>query len=71
MKRPLMIAVLAVMLAACGKDVPGPVAPLPLQSVPPDFSLHDENSSSTSAGLMVSPRQMLGKVSAWYFGHAT
>jgi len=37
----------------------------------PDFSLVDVNPNSASAGLVVSPRQDLHKVSAWYFGHAT
>ncbi len=36
----------------------------------PDFSLDDENDSSTSAGQAVSPRDVIGARSAWYFGHA-
>lgn len=37
----------------------------------PDFRLMDLNPASTTAGKYVSPRDMLGKVSAWYFGHST
>jgi hypothetical protein len=37
----------------------------------PDFSLPDVNSNSLSHGQDVSPRQFMGQISAWYFGHAT
>lgn len=37
----------------------------------PDFSLADANPSSSTFGLDVSPRDYLGKVSAWYFGWST
>ena len=37
----------------------------------PDFALTDVNPNSVTAGQSVSPRDYLGKVSAWYFGHAT
>ena len=36
-----------------------------------EFSLIDMNVRSATAGQAVSPRQFLGKVSAWYFGHST
>ncbi len=36
-----------------------------------DFLLDDVNPNSTTFGQMVSPRDQLGKVSAWYFAHAT
>ena len=36
-----------------------------------DFSLLDVNPTSSTAGTNVSPRDHLGEVSAWYFGHAT
>ena len=35
----------------------------------PAFSLTDTNTTSKRAGQSVSPRDYLGKVSAWYFGH--
>lgn len=37
----------------------------------PDFALVDENAASTTYQKSVSPRDYLGQVSAWYFGHAT
>jgi hypothetical protein len=36
-----------------------------------DFSRHDVNSTSPTFDTDVSPRDHLGSVSAWYFGHAT
>lgn len=36
-----------------------------------DFSLPDVNPTSPTFNASVSPRDHLGKVSAWYFGHAT
>ena len=36
-----------------------------------DFALLDVNATSPSAGREVSPRDYLGQVSAWYFGHST
>ena len=36
----------------------------------PDFSLLDVNSTSTTYDEDVSPRDEVGRVSAWYFGHA-
>jgi len=45
----------------------GEVGPLAM----PAFSLVDINPSSTSFNQPVSPRDYLGQVSSWYFGHAT
>ena len=36
-----------------------------------DFSLIDVNPNSATYNQAVSPRDFLGGVSAWYFGHAT
>ena len=36
-----------------------------------DFSLVDANTTSETYGEEVSPRDYLGEVSAWYFGHST
>ena len=36
-----------------------------------DFALEDVNPNSGTYGQQVSPRDYLGQVSAWYFGHAT
>lgn len=38
--------------------------------VPADFSLVDVNPASARSGQNVSPRDYLGHVSAWYFGHS-
>lgn len=46
-------------------------APEPSNEALPDFSLTDVNSNSSRFGEAVSPRDYLGKISAWYFGHAT
>lgn len=37
----------------------------------PDFALVDQNPTSARSGQSVSPRDLQGAVSAWYFGHAT
>lgn len=37
----------------------------------PDFSLLDLNPQSPREGELISPRDYLGEVSAWYFGHST
>ena len=37
----------------------------------PDFSLTDVNANSPRNQQAVSPRDYLGKISAWYFGHST
>ena len=36
-----------------------------------DFGLLDVNPTSPRSGEIVSPRDYLGSVSAWYFGHST
>ena len=56
-------------LLGCGHDQP--LQPTPLSGQAPDFSLADVNPNSATSGQNVSPRQEMGKVSAWYFGHAT
>jgi len=37
----------------------------------PDFAVTDANPNSARYGENVSPRDYLGEVSAWYFGHST
>ncbi len=59
---------LAVALAACGSDS-GPTESD--GKLMPDFTLLDVNPSSASFDAGVSPRDFLGDVSAWYFGHST
>ena len=55
----------------CGKDDPAPLVPMSVGALAPDFTLTDVNPGSASYNQPVSPRSQLGKVSAWYFGHAT
>ena len=62
------------LLSACiGSDSPPtPTGPSPaVGEVMPDFTLLDVNPGSPRFGQAVSPRDYLGQVSAWYFGHAT
>jgi len=66
--RPLVALACLALLVACGTT---PVEPLPVDTKAPDFSLPDVNQNSVTAGEFISPRMQLGKVSAWYFGHAT
>jgi hypothetical protein len=42
-----------------------------LAEIVPDFGLVDVNPTSSTYDQAVSPRDYLGQVSAWYFGHAT
>jgi hypothetical protein len=55
--------------AGCGDDDSGPSGPP--AGPAPDFALLDVNPASVTSGENVSPRQHLGKISAWYFGSAT
>jgi hypothetical protein len=72
MRWVVIVGVLLAMVAlGCDKDAK-PTTPTPSASDPkPDFHLQDVNPNSSSSGQSVSPRDYLGKVSAWYFGHAT
>ena len=73
-RRILPTALLVAVLGGCGDD--GPTSPppngiVPIDFVEPDFSLVDANPNSATHAQNVSPRSCLGKISAWYFGHAT
>jgi len=63
----VLAPVMLVLVTACGDDESG----VPLAGLAPDFSLTDVNPNSPSSGQAASPRQHLGEISAWYFGHAT
>lgn len=65
---PPMFAFL-LLASGCGGDQV--TAPGPSPGPAPDFHLEDVNSGSATHGVRISPRQYLGKVSAYYFGHAT
>jgi hypothetical protein len=72
-RRALFLGILAAWLvaSACGGSGDsgggGPVPGAPA----PDFALKDLNPNSATHQADVSPRQHIGRVSAWYFGHAT
>ena len=68
---PVLAAALALAIG-CGDD-PAPTA-VPagfFGSLAPDFSVRDVNPTSPRHDENVSPRDYVGGVSAWYFGHAT
>jgi hypothetical protein len=45
--------------------------PQPSDEALPDFSVVDVNVDSPRYAEAVSPRDYLGQISAWYFGHST
>jgi hypothetical protein len=70
----LLVAAGALTLGACGggdSGGGGGGGGTPPPGLVPDFTLQDVNPASASYPGTVSPRQHLGRVSAWYFGHAT
>ena len=68
MTRALVVA--ALLAGGCSADSDPVVDPDPGDQVT-DFSLMDMNDTSPRFGESVSPRDYLGGLSAWYFGHAT
>ena len=62
------IAITTLLAAGCttgeGNEDPTP-------EMASEFSLEDVNPTSSTFGQNVSPRDHLGRASAWYFGHAT
>lgn len=67
--RAILTLLVALAMTACGRN-DGIVRPTPGGSAP-DFALADVNPKSARTGEIVSPRDYLQRVSAWYFGHAT
>jgi hypothetical protein len=63
-------ALAAVLLTACSWN-DGTVGPTIGDAAVVDFGLLDVNPTSPRADQIVSPRDYLGSVSAWYFGHST
>ncbi|MEM8885187.1 MAG: hypothetical protein AAGD14_14055 [Planctomycetota bacterium] len=69
MKRSAFLPFL--LLAACGGGGGSDSNGNPGPAIIADFQLEDVNDTSTRFGAMVSPRDYIGNVSAWYFGSAT
>jgi hypothetical protein len=69
--RALFPFLAALVASGCGGayEASGP-GPDPVAQAP-DFAIQDVNPNSASHLALVSPRQHLGRISAWYFGHAT
>ena len=68
------LLLVGVLLAAagCDEDSKTPAGPGPVsEAAVPDFTLPDVNPNSATNGQDVSPRDHLGRISAWYFGHST
>jgi hypothetical protein len=73
------LTALLLSLAACGSGAGAAPAPSPppdpggptLGQVAPEFALVDVNPASPSTATEVAPSDSLGRVSVWYFGHAT
>ena len=67
------ITLLALLLAfgGCNSDSPTKPVVAPPAAVVPDFTIEDVNPNSPTYGDTLSPREYLGQISCWYFGHAT
>jgi len=68
-----LILALGLLAASCSSSTSEPFYPPPNQPAGPvaEFSLLDTNATSPTAGQMVSPRDYVGNISAWYHGAAT
>ncbi|MBI4566194.1 MAG: hypothetical protein HY716_16030 [Planctomycetes bacterium] len=64
--RVVLLLAAAILLPSCGRDSEDASLP-PV----PDFALLDVNPNSARFDEAVSPRDYMGLVPAWYFGHAT
>jgi hypothetical protein len=58
-------------MARFGLVLPDPDDPVEPGEVVADWTLNDLNTNSATSGQGVSPRQYQGRISAWYFAHAT
>lgn len=61
--------VTAVLLSSCGPV--GPQSREPTVTPLPSFELVDVNPASRSAGQLVGPLAVRGKVTGWYFTHSS
>jgi len=70
---PLAICTAALALACTpkGEDTGGGVREADFDGAAPDWSLTDVNATSPTFEQVVSPSDLRGQVSVWYYGHAT
>ncbi len=66
---PLTLLVLVPLFAGCQDRNPSQPVSVP-PGIVPDFKILDVNPNSATYGDSISPRDYLGKISCWYFGHA-
>ena len=74
MRRFVSLALACLTLAGCMSTEADGGAPLAIDggmAAIADFSLLDVNPTSARADTLVSPRDYIGRITAWYFGHAT
>ena len=69
--RSSLLVGLILFASACKDDPSEPPVLEPSETAVPEFSAQDVNPTSPRTGENVSPRDYLGSVSAWYFGHST
>jgi hypothetical protein len=65
------LAMLTILGAGCTPAALDGVALERAGEAMPDFTLVDTNTTSPTSGQSVSVSDQRGRVSAWYFGHAT
>jgi len=68
LRQGLTVLLAVGLAAAAGCKDNNPIRP---ETKVSDFSLQDVNPNSARHNEFVSPRDYVGQVSAWYFGHAT
>jgi hypothetical protein len=67
-KRALPCFLVAALSLACQPPAPTPIA---TGAKVPDFHLLDVNPASSRFDQQVSPRDLEGHVTGWYFGHSS
>ena len=72
LRRRLTLLTAALLLTAANTGCSSDTVDVPVTGeVVSEFSLADMNATSSTFGDNVSPRDFLGRGSAWYFGHST
>ncbi len=67
----VLVALAGAIAAGCNKSTAPKTSGPALGTLAPDFAIRDVNPNSARYQAPVSPRDYFGRVSAWYFGHAT